>query len=119
MTTASLTLRGNKTRSLTAATLGFFFGAMAISLFGPTAKGLASSMGLSPFEVGLLVAVPSLSGSLLRIPFGASVDVNGGSKSLKFLMVCSVVGLLGLSWLFTRYYPNNMTGLYPVLLALG
>lgn len=119
MTTTSLTLRGNKTRSLTAATLGFFFGAMSISLFGPTAKGLASSMGLSPFEVGLLVAVPSLSGSLLRIPFGASVDVNGGSKSLKFLMLCSVVGLLGLSWLFTQYYPNNMTGLYPVLLALG
>lgn len=110
---------GTKQRALAAATLGFFFGAMAISLFGPTARALADSMGLSPLEVGLLVAVPSLSGSLLRIPFGASVDVNGGSKPFKFLMICAVLGLIGLSVLFTLAYPNGLKGLYGLLLALG
>lgn len=116
---SSFKLQGSKTRSLTAATLGFFFGAMAISLFGPTAKALSGAMSLSPFEVGLLVAVPSLSGSLLRIPYGASVDVNGGSRSLKFLLICACLGLIGLSALFAFGYPDNMSGLYPAVLALG
>lgn len=92
---------------------------MSISLFGPTAKALTDVMGLTPAEVGLLVAVPSLSGSLLRIPFGASVDVNGGRKSFNFLMLCSAIGLIGLSILFSTRFPENMAGLYPVILLLG
>lgn len=80
MSKENFQLIGSPNRALLAATLGFFFGAMSISLFGPTAKALTDVMGLTPAEVGLLVAVPSLSGSLLRIPFGASVDVNGGRE---------------------------------------
>ena len=94
MSKENFQLIGSPNRALLAATLGFFFGAMSISLFGPTAKALTDVMGLTPAEVGLLVAVPSLSGSLLRIPFGASVDVNGGRKSFNFLMLCSAIGLI-------------------------
>ncbi len=35
-------------------------------------------MDLTPTMLGLLIAIPSLSGSLLRIPFGAWVDSTGG-----------------------------------------
>lgn len=119
MSKENFQLIGSPNRALLAATLGFFFGAMSISLFGPTAKALTDVMGLTPAEVGLLVAVPSLSGSLLRIPFGASVDVNGGRKSFNFLMLCSAIGLIGLSILFSTRFPENMAGLYPVILLLG
>ena len=119
MSKENFQLIGSPNRALLAATLGFFFGAMSISLFGPTAKALTDVMGLTPAEVGLLVAVPSLSGSLLRIPFGASVDVNGGRKSFNFLMLCSAIGLIGLSILFSTRFPKNMAGLYPVILLLG
>ena len=119
MSKENFQLIGSPNRALLAATLGFFFGAMSISLFGPTAKALTDVMGLTPAEVGLLVAVPSLSGSLLRIPFGASVDVNGGRKSFNFLMLCAAIGLIGLSILFSTRFPENMAGLYPVILLLG
>jgi NNP family nitrate/nitrite transporter-like MFS transporter len=78
-------IKGSAPRALLATTIGFFFGVMAISLFGPTSSTLAAAMNLTPTEVGLLVAIPSLTGSLLRIPFGASVDANGGRKGFSDL----------------------------------
>ena len=112
-------LKGSPNSALLAATIGFFFGAMAISLFGPTAGKLSDIMQLTPFEVGILVAIPSLSGSLLRIPMGASVDVNGGRKSFLALLIITIISLSALCYLFTTYYPDHMTGLYPVILVLG
>lgn len=112
-------IKGSPARGLTAATLGFFFGAAAISLFGPSATRLHEVMELSPFKTGLLVAIPTLSGSLLRIPFGASVDVNGGRKSFLWLMALSVIGLAGLSILLTTRYPGNMEGTYWLILLFG
>ena len=112
-------LKGSPNSALLAATIGFFFGAMAISLFGPTAGKLSDIMQLTPFEVGILVAIPSLSGSLLRIPMGASVDVNGGRKSFLALLIITIISLSTLCYLFTTYYPDHMTGLYPVILVLG
>lgn len=119
MNTINKTISGSAARTLLAATTGFFFGSMSISLFGPTSGQMAQSMNLSPFQVGLLVAIPSLTGSLLRIPFGASVDVNGGRKSLSTLLWISIVGLLGLSLLFSFNYPDGMKGMYIPILILG
>lgn len=115
----SIKIKGSPARGLTAATLGFFFGAAAISLFGPSAGKLNEVMELSPSMLGLLVAIPSLSGSLLRIPFGASVDGNGGRKSFLWLMSLSVIGLIGLSFLLTTHYPDNMEGTYWLILLFG
>lgn len=112
-------IKGTPARGLTAATLGFFFGSAAISLFGPSATLLHDVMELSPFMTGLLVAIPTLSGSLLRIPFGASVDVNGGRKSFLWLMGLSVIGLAGLTLLLTTRYPDNMEGTYSLILLFG
>lgn len=114
-----LTIKGSPLQGLTAATIGFFFGSAAISLFGPSAALLHEVMDLSPSMMGLLVAIPSLSGSLLRIPLGAAVDANGGRKPFLLLMILSTIGLLGLTLLLTLYYPNRMEGTYGLILLLG
>jgi NNP family nitrate/nitrite transporter-like MFS transporter len=105
---------------LAGATLGFFIGFAAVSLFGPTAKSLKGIMGLGPLEIGFLVAVPSLSGSLLRIPFSAWVDTTGGKKPFLILLLLSIVGMAGLFLTLHTYYPDRMTpSFYPVILVLG
>ena len=111
---------GTPVRGLTGATLGFFIGFAAVSLFGPTAKNLKGIMGLGPLEVGFLVAAPSLSGSLLRIPFSAWVDTTGGKKPFLVLLFLSIIGMTGLFVTLHSCYPDRMThSLYPLILLLG
>ena len=113
-------LKGSPNRGLFGATLGFFAGFAAVSLFGPTASRFKDVLDLTPVMVGLLVAVPSLSGSLLRIPFGAWVDTTGGRKPFLVLLWLSVVGMLGLLLVVYFLYPDQLTtSLYPLLLLLG
>ncbi len=112
--------KGTPQQGLVGATVAFFIGFAAVSLFGPTAKKLQDVMGLTPTMVGFLVAVPSLSGSLLRIPFAAWVDTTGGRKPILILLAASIVGMAGLTALMLLLYPHGMTaGLYPLLLVLG
>ncbi|GAB4248240.1 MAG: nitrate/nitrite transporter [Thermoleophilia bacterium] len=112
--------RGSPQAGLFGATLGFFVGFAAVALFGPTAQEFKDVMGLSPAQVGLLVAVPSLSGSLLRIPFAAWVDSTGGRKPFLVLLGLSLAGLAALTLVVQTLYPDRLTpGLYPLLLLLG
>lgn len=116
----NFTLAGTPNKGLFGATFGFFAGFAAVSLFGPTAKLLDQNMMMTSFQVGLLVAMPNLSGALLRIPFGAWVDTTGGRKPFLILLGLSATGLLGLSLLFTLVGPGNVTiEYYPVLLLLA
>ncbi len=103
------TLTGSANRALIGATIGFFIGAGSVSLFGPTAHIFLKAMHLSPQQVGLLVAMPMLTGSLLRIPFGASVDRNGGRLPFLALLIASVIGIAGLYWMLLTLYPNHLT----------
>jgi len=113
-------IKGTPQQGLIGATLGFFIGFAAVSLFGPTAHRLQKIMELSPVLVGLLVAMPSLSGSLLRIPFSAWVDTTGGRKPFLVLLALSLLGMVGLFVLLDLRYPDHMSaGLYPLLLLLG
>ncbi|MGA8010448.1 MAG: MFS transporter [Thiomonas sp.] len=113
-------LRGNPQKSLIGATIGFFIGFGAVSLFGPTAHSFVHVMQLSPEQVGLLVAMPMLTGSLLRIPFGAWVDLNGGKTPFLALLLASVVGIAGLYWMLLTLYPDHLTQkYYPLLLMFG
>lgn len=113
-------VKGNPQRGLFGATLGFFVGFAAVALFGTTAARLKEVMQLTPVMIGLLVAAPSLSGSLLRIPFGAWVDTTGGRKPFLILLWLSVVGMLGLLLVIYFLYPDRMNAsLYPLLLVLG
>lgn len=110
--------KGSPLIGLTGTTLGFFFGFAAVSLYGPTAIKFKEAMDLTPAMVGLLVAIPSLTGSLLRIPFGAWVDINGGRKPFLILLVLSVIGLGGITFLLNTSYPR-MEGMYGLILFLG
>lgn len=115
----NIKIKGNPELGLWAATLGFFFGMAAVSLFGPTAHKFGAVMNLDPTTIGLLVAIPSLSGSLLRIPFAAWVDTTGGKKPFIILMILAIIGVAGLMWLVNAYYPHNMEGKFPLVLLFG
>ena len=114
-----MNIKGNSTRGLTGATLGFFFGFAAVALYGPTAVKFKEAMDLTPAMLGLLIAIPALSGSLLRIPFGAWVDTTGGKKPLFILMLLSVIGLGGVTLLLFTSYPDGMKGMYGLVLLFG
>ncbi len=111
---------GTPRRALWSATLGFFVGFAAVALFGPSANRFQQVMGLGPLALGFLVAAPSLSGSLLRIPFSAWVDTTGGRKPFLWLLSLSVVGMVGLSLVARFLYPAHLSYTsYPLLMVLG
>ena len=113
-------MKGSPRAGLTGATIGFFVGFAAVALFGPTAARFKDAMQLSPMAVGFLVAMPALSGSLLRIPFSAWVDSTGGRKPFLVLLGLSILGMLGVATIVLTRYPDRLTpDLYPVLLFLG
>jgi len=111
-------IKGNPAQGLAGATLGFFIGFAAVSLFGPTVGFLKEEGGISPALAGLLISIPNLSGSLLRIPFSAMVDTTGGRKPFLTLLVISILGVLGLAVLITTA-GENIGLFYPWLLAFG
>lgn len=120
MTDAAASLRGTPREGLLSATLGFFVGFAAVALFSVTAESFRTAMGLGPTQVGLLVAMPALSGSLLRIPFSAWVDTTGGRRPFLVLLTLSIIGMLGLTVVVTALYPDRLgQGTYPLLLVLG
>ncbi len=120
MSAKKYTLKGSPMEGLVGATLGFFIGFAAVSLFGPTAHKFKEVMELSPVLVGLLVAMPMLSGSLLRIPFSAWVDTTGGRKPFLTLLILSIIGMAGVTLLLFTLYPERLTiGYYPLVLLLG
>jgi NNP family nitrate/nitrite transporter-like MFS transporter len=111
---------GTASQGLFGATLGFFIGFAAIALFSTTVHLFKDSMQLTPVMIGLLVATPTLSGSLLRIPFSAWVDTTGGKKPLLVLLGLSILGIGGLTLVVVALYPEHLSpGLYPLLIVLG
>lgn len=113
-------LKGNPKLGLTAATWGFFIGFAAVALYGPAAKEFKTIMHLTGVQVGLLVAAPMLTGSLMRIPFGAWVDKAGGKKPLSILLGLGIIGMIGLSVVLFALYPNHLNASdYPLILFFG
>src|SRR5512134_3205132 len=103
----SMQVKGNPRVGLVGATVGFFVGFGAVALFGPTAIRFRDVMGLSPMALGFLIAMPALSGSLLRIPFSAWVDTTGGRKPFLVLLVLSLVGMAGVTTVVATMYPDR------------
>ncbi len=112
-------IKGNSQIGLIMATFGFFIGFAAVSLYSPVAKNLKDILGLSGFLMGLLVAAPNLTGSLLRIPFAAWVDKVGGKIPLATLLILAVIGMAGLSTLLYFYYPDLEPWMYWLILLFG
>jgi NNP family nitrate/nitrite transporter-like MFS transporter len=104
--------------ALTWTTLAFFAGFAGVSAFGPIVPKLKESMALDPFLMGLLAACPALTGSLLRIPFGAMVDRMGGKKPIMILLVLAVAGIGCITLMFGLFRPPQAVH-YPVFLLSG
>jgi NNP family nitrate/nitrite transporter-like MFS transporter len=99
-------------------TLAFFGGFAGVSAFGPIVSRLKVSLDLSPLLMGLLAASPALSGSLLRIPFGAMVDRTGGKKPILILLALAAAGIAGITLMFWLY-PAPFPAQYPLFLLFG
>ncbi|MDG5760554.1 hypothetical protein QA600_14550 [Natronococcus sp. A-GB1] len=61
-------VRGGPERALSVLTFGYFVGLVGVVVYGPVASEFQDVLGLSGLLLGLLVAAPQLTGSLLRIP---------------------------------------------------
>lgn len=99
-------------------TLAFFGGFAGVSAFGPIVSQLKATMTMSPFLVGLLAASPALTGSLLRIPFGAMVDRMGGKKPILILLGLAALGVTGITLIF-HFFPIPRPAQYPFFLMSG
>jgi len=88
--------RGN-TRALVLATLAFTVSFYAWSMLGPLGPDLQDALGLSEVQLAVVVAVPVLMGSLMRIPLGMLTDVRGGRAVFTWLMAFTVVPLVALT----------------------
>jgi len=96
--------------TLIASFLHFDLSFMLWVLLGALGIYIAESVGLGPAEKGLMVAVPILSGSLLRIPLGLLSDRIGGKR----------VGIGLLAFLFVPLTLGWQSGTsLPTLLAIG
>ena len=115
---AALRLKGTPAVGLIMGTWGFFIGFAAVALYGPAAKFFQSQMHLSGLALGLLVAAPQLTGSLLRIPFGAWVDRAGGRLPMLTLLGLSLIGMAGLVTVLMTM-KSLSASVYPLVLVLG
>jgi NNP family nitrate/nitrite transporter-like MFS transporter len=133
--------------TLLTAFLYFDFSFMVWTLLGPLGAQIGETLGLSATQKGLMVAVPILSGALLRIALGLTVDRFGakrtgiaaqlvvmagllwawlaGLKSYEAtLLMGMVLGFGGASFAVAlpqagRWYPPNMQGLVMGLAGAG
>src|SRR6476619_5372954 len=96
--------------TLIAAFLHFDLSFMLWVLLGALGIFIAQDLKLSPAEKGLMVAIPILSGSLLRVPSGLLSDRFGGKR----------VGIAMLAFLFLPLLLGwQLGGSLPELLAVG
>ncbi|MBS0552694.1 MAG: MFS transporter, partial [Proteobacteria bacterium] len=91
-------LQAGHTPTLLAAFLYFDLAFMVWVLLGPLAVGIASDLGLSHAQKGLMVATPVLAGALLRLVMGVLVDRLSPKKAAIIGQVI-VIAALAYAWL--------------------
>jgi MFS transporter, NNP family, nitrate/nitrite transporter len=107
--------RSGSTRALVLATLALAVNFWAWNLLGPLAPAYRELLALSPFEVSVLVAIPTLVGAIARIPIGALTDRFGGRLMFTAVSALTIAPVLFLA--FTDAYPALLVG--GLLLGLG
>ncbi|MDJ1431397.1 MFS transporter [Halostagnicola sp. A-GB9-2] len=113
-------IRGSPRQAVAVSTFGYFVGFAGVVVYGPIATEFEEVLGLSGLLLGLLVAAPQLTGSLLRIPFGAWVEDVGAKKPFAILLGLSVVGMGGLLVILLTAYPDGLTIVhYPLIFFFG
>ena len=108
----------NPRAALAWTTLAFFAGFAGVSAFGPIIPKLKQAMDVGPFLMGILAASPALTGSLLRIPFGAMVDRMGGKKPIVILLLLAAAGVAGMTAMF-GIVGTPRAAHYPFFLVCG
>ncbi len=103
------------TPTLIAAFLYFDLAFMVWVLLGPLAPDIAKSLALTPAEKGLMVAVPTLAGAILRVVNGLLVDRIGPKRSGAISQIIVIVGLLSAYLLGV----NSFTGTLALGVVLG
>lgn len=86
-----------QTRALVLATVAFTACFYAWSILGPLSPTLQKHLGLSEFSTSVMVAVPVLLGSVLRVPMGILTDVYGGRRVFTLLMGFSLLPAIALA----------------------
>ncbi|MGQ0793838.1 MAG: nitrate/nitrite transporter [Deltaproteobacteria bacterium] len=107
-------LRAGNLRTLFSAFLYFDISFMVWVMLGALGVFISEEFGLTPAEKGLMVAIPILGGSLLRIPMGICADRFGGKKTALFGQAATLIPLI-LGWKFA----DSMSDVYAVGLLLG
>lgn len=85
------------TLQLSLATLGFLVTFYAWSMLGPLGPDFKDQLGLSTLQLSIVVAVPVLMGSVMRIPLGILADRLGGRKVFIGLLAFTLVPLAALA----------------------
>lgn len=85
--------KAGHTPTLIAAFLYFDLAFMVWVLLGPLAPSISKTLGLTPAEKGLMVAVPTLAGALLRVVNGLLVDRIGCKQAGAISQVIVILGL--------------------------
>jgi NNP family nitrate/nitrite transporter-like MFS transporter len=89
--------RPSPTPALTLATLAFAACFFAWSLLGPLGPDLQDHLGISEFALAVMVAVPVLLGSVMRIPLGILAERHGGRRVFSALLFFTPLPLVALA----------------------
>src|SRR3990170_4967851 len=100
---------GERLRVLVMATIGFTVFFAVWVMFAIVGIPLRKELGLSDGQFALLVAIPILTGSILRVPIGLATDKLGGRVVFTALLLVTAV---------PTYFVSRADG-YTELLVLG
>jgi NNP family nitrate/nitrite transporter-like MFS transporter len=89
--------RPSPTPALILATAAFAVCFFAWSLLGPLGPDLQEHLGISELELSVMVAIPVLLGSLMRIPLGILAERHGGRKVFSALLFFTPLPLVALA----------------------
>jgi NNP family nitrate/nitrite transporter-like MFS transporter len=96
-TTRSSADKAGAGSQLALATLAFTVSFYAWSLLGPLGPDLQDAIGLSDVQTSIMIAVPVLLGSLMRIPLGWLTDRHGGRAVFTALLAYTPLPLIALA----------------------
>ncbi len=96
---------------LIVSTLAFTVCFMVWMMFGVIGIPIKKTLGLNATEFGLLMAMPVLTGSLVRVPLGIWTDRYGGRIVMTLLMAVTVPAIFLMSYA-TAYWHFLVIGLF-------
>lgn len=92
-------------------TIAFTVCFMVWMMFAVIGIPIKQSLGLNETQFGILIAMPVLTGSLIRLPLGMWTDRFGGRIVFFVLMLSTVIPIWMISW-GTDYWHFLVTGLF-------